>query len=94
MTDKSLETSRVERLIDEFKSKFEARTKDPDNFLTMSELEQLWGDLEQNTKVVYSDMVRSMLAKVNEKELVRKKKRRTPRKASSCAPTGEPAKNS
>lgn len=88
------DADQIVKLIEDFKGEFQAKTKSAENFLTMSELENMWGNLESRTKVVYSNMIREMLANVNEKELVRKKKQNSPRKGSSCAPTEEPAKSS
>ena len=94
MSAPDLAVTQIAKLVDEFKGRFQERTQNSDNFLTMSELEKLWGDLESGTKGVYSDMIREMLANVNEKELVRKKKPSSRHKASACAPTDEPKKHS
>jgi hypothetical protein len=34
----------------------------------------LWGELQNRTNNIYSDMVRKMMSEVNESELIRKKK--------------------
>jgi hypothetical protein len=64
----------IERLIKEFKEKFKEGTSDADNFITMFEIERLWGELQNNTNNIYSDMVREMLNSVDERDLIRKKK--------------------
>jgi len=64
----------IERLLTEFKEKFEAGTSDVDNFITMNEIERLWGELRENTDNVYSKTVQELMSNVNEAELIRKKK--------------------
>jgi len=64
----------IERLIKEFKEKFEAGTADAENFMNITEIENLWGELQNETNNVYSDLVRELMRGVNEKELIRKKK--------------------
>ena len=41
----------------------------------MNEIEQMWSELRTNTDTVYLDMLREMMSTINEKELIRKKKR-------------------
>jgi hypothetical protein len=67
----------LERLLREFKEKFEAGTSDADNFLTMHEIERMWGELRGNTDYIYSDMLSELMSKVDESELIRKKKEST-----------------
>jgi len=67
----------IERLITEFKEKFEAGTSDADNFITMNEIERLWGELRGNTNNIYSDMLQELIGSVDESELIRKKKGNT-----------------
>jgi hypothetical protein len=62
------------KLIQEFKEKFAAGTTDADNFMNISQIEMLWGDLQSRTNNIYSDMIRKMMSEVNESELIRKKK--------------------
>jgi hypothetical protein len=65
----------IERLVREFKEKFEAGTSDTENFMTMFEVEQIWSELRDNTNNVYSDMVQELMSAVDERDLIRKKKR-------------------
>ena len=65
----------IERLIKEFKERFETGTSDAENFMTMSEIEQLWSELQNNTNNVYSEMVRELMSTVEERDLIRKKKK-------------------
>jgi len=67
----------IERLLKEFKEKFETGTSDADNFITMNEIERLWSELQNNTKVIYSDILQDLLNAVDESELIRKKKQNT-----------------
>lgn len=67
----------IERLINEFKEKFKSGTSDADHFITINEIEQLWGDLQLNTNNIYSDMVRELMSGVDETDLIRKKKENT-----------------
>jgi len=69
----SYEIAEIERLIKEFKERFEARTADADNFLNISEMELMWGELQHKTNNIYSDMVRKMMSEVDESDLIRKK---------------------
>ena len=69
----SYELAEIERLIKDFKEKFEARTADADNFLNISEIELMWGELQHQTKNIYSDMVKKMMSEVDESDLIRKK---------------------
>ncbi|MCD8307463.1 MAG: hypothetical protein LUD51_04455 [Clostridia bacterium] len=43
----------IRRLLDEFEANFKARTSDPDNFATFSELEGMLGKLIGSTKDLY-----------------------------------------
>ena len=67
----------IERLMEAFREDFALRTVDADNFITIHEIERMWGELEQNTLNIYSDMVREVMGSVDEKELIRKKKAST-----------------
>jgi hypothetical protein len=68
------EIARIERLIQEFKEKFVAGTSDADNFITISQIELLWSELQNSTNNIYSDMIRKMMSEVDESDLIRKKK--------------------
>ena len=64
----------IERLIQEFKEKFVAGTSDANNFMTISQIELIWSELQSRTHNIYSDMIRKMMSEVNESDLIRKKK--------------------
>jgi len=68
------------KIVDEFRAKIKAGTKDPDNFLTITDIESLWSDLRGNTSILYSDMLSDLLSEVDETELIRKKKRNIEKK--------------
>jgi len=68
------EITRIEQLINEFKEKFVAGTSDADSFITISQIELLWGELQSSTQNIYSDMIRKMMNEVDESDLIRKKK--------------------
>ncbi|MFP3154404.1 hypothetical protein LQZ18_08240 [Lachnospiraceae bacterium ZAX-1] len=44
VNDTEIQICEIERLIKEFKEKFNAGTSDPENFISMNELEQMWGN--------------------------------------------------
>lgn len=62
------------RLISEFKAGFMDKTSDAEKFLTINELENRWSELRNSTDVLYSDMIRQLMASVNERDMVLKKK--------------------
>jgi hypothetical protein len=68
------EIAEIERLIQEFKEKFAAGTASADDFLTISQIELLWSELQNRTNNIYSDMVRKLMSEVDESDLIRKKK--------------------
>lgn len=70
----AIEIAEIERLIQEFKEKFAAGTSNADDFITMSQIELLWGELQHRTNNIYSDMIRKMMSEVDESDLIRKKK--------------------
>lgn len=81
MSDNNYETDstilEVTRLIKDFKSTFKAKTSNVEKFLTINELENQWTELRNNTEVLYSDMIRELIAEVDERDMVSKKKEST-----------------
>jgi len=67
-------------LVGEFRQRILAGTSDPDNFLTITEIERLWSELKYDTDLLYTDMLSEMLSNINESELLRKKKQNTEQK--------------
>ena len=70
----NVEIAEIERLINEFKEKFAAGTTSADDFMTISELELMWSELQNRTNNIYSDMIRKLMSEVDEGDLIRKKK--------------------
>ena len=70
----STEIAKIEQQIQEFKEKFALGVSDADNFITISQIELLWSNLQNNTQNIYSDMLRRMMSEVDEGDLIRKKK--------------------
>lgn len=73
---KSLLDAKVEinHILDSFAEKLETGTSDPEHFMTMSEIEDAWAALRNNTDKIYSDIISERLRTLNEKELIRAKK--------------------
>ena len=69
----------IEHLIKDFRQTFKERTSTAENFITMTEIETMWGNLRQVTNNIYAEMVQELLSEVDERDLIRKKKR-IPRK--------------
>jgi translation initiation factor 1 (eIF-1/SUI1) len=69
-----LEIAELERLIKEFKEKFTSGTSDVDDFITISQIEMMWGELRDKTNNIYSDMLSKMMSDVDESDIIRKKK--------------------
>ena len=70
----NVEMAEIERLIRKFKEKFAIGTANVDDFLTISELELMWGELQSRTNNIYSDMIRKLMSEIDESDLIRKKK--------------------
>ena len=75
-----LQKAEIERLIDEFRERFNERTADPNNYITIHEIESMWGELLGNTQNIYSEMIRDLINSRDEKELIKQKKRNTDRR--------------
>jgi len=77
-----VEIAEIERLVSDFKERFSLGTTDADDFMTISQLEILWSELQNRTNNIYSDMIRKLMSDVDESELIRKKKDSTSSKES------------
>lgn len=64
----------LSRIVKEFEEKIQNGTEDPDRFLTLTEIEELWGKLIGDTNVLYSDMLQSLIQNIDERGLIRQKK--------------------
>lgn len=69
----SYRLAEIEHYIRVFKEKFDAGTSDPDDFLPISEIEKMWGELQASTKNTYSEMLMEMMSGVDESGLIAKK---------------------
>ena len=85
--------SRLKKIVDEFVYKFNEGTN-PNDFMSITELEALWGTLNSDSKEIYSDLVHELVRDINEKELVRKKKLNTQSKGLSSKATAAPKEKS
>jgi hypothetical protein len=70
----NVKLAEIERLLDAFREEFKSKTSDANNFITIHEIERMWGDLQQNTLNIYSDIVRELINDIDESDLIRKKK--------------------
>jgi hypothetical protein len=67
----------IERLIDVFEEEFKSKTSSADDFISIHEIERMWGDLQQDTLNIFSDMVRDLMSRVDESDLIGKKNENT-----------------
>jgi len=74
---KEARISEIERLVNGFQERFHAGTAQADNFITMTEIERMWGELRSKTDNIYSDMLRELMSTVDEGDLIRRKKENT-----------------
>ena len=70
----SVTIGELSRLVKEFEEKIQNGTEDPDRFLTIYEIEELWSRVIGDTNVLYSDMLQTLIRNIDEKELIRRKK--------------------
>lgn len=68
--------------IDEFIEKLNKASDDPDNFITMTQLEEEWRRLSLKTHKIYSDLVSDSISALDTKEVNRLKKDNSSRKES------------
>ena len=68
--------------LDAFIQKIDKATDDPDNFITMTQLEEEWNRLSLKTHKIYSDVVSETLTAIDTKELNSSKKENSSRKES------------
>lgn len=69
--------------LDAFIQKIDKATDDPDNFITMTQLEEEWNRLSLKTHKIYSDVVSETLTAIDTKELNSSKKENSSRKESA-----------
>jgi CRP-like cAMP-binding protein len=68
------EIAEIERLIKESKERFRKGTREAENFVTIHEIERMWGELQSETSNIYTEMISELLRTVDESEIIRKKK--------------------
>lgn len=71
----SVTIGELTRIVKEFEEKIQNGTEDPERFLIICEIEELWGRLIGDTTVLYSDMLQTIIRNIDEKELIRRKKK-------------------
>jgi hypothetical protein len=66
--------SEISRLVNEYEEKIKDGASDPEHFMSISEIEELWSKLNASTKVLYSDLTESLLKQIDQKALIDQKK--------------------
>ena len=64
----------IEKKVAEFRSRLDSGTSDPEKFMTLSEIENLWAQLNRSTTKTYSDMISAYLSDLDEKAVIKLKK--------------------
>jgi len=67
-------TASVTTLLKEFAVRIREGTSCAEAFMTLDEIEGQWIELRHNTERIYSDMMEEIIASIDEKGLIRKKK--------------------
>ena len=65
------------KLLDDFRQRIIDGTTNADEFLSITDIENLWSKLRGDTSHLYSDALSEILSDVDESELIRKKKPNT-----------------
>ena len=65
------------KLLDDFRQKIVDGTTSVDEFLSITDIENMWSKLRGDTSLLYSDALSEILSGVDEAELIRKKKPNT-----------------
>ena len=66
-----------------FRERLKNGTSNPSDFLNITQIEKMWSDLSKSTQLMYSDMVRDILASADEKAIIKEKKTSTNEKESN-----------
>ena len=67
----------ISHQIDKFIAELQDGTSDPDNFITITQLEEKLSLLRANTTKTYSDILSAYLDSIDETELIKRKKGNT-----------------
>jgi hypothetical protein len=78
-SNSSARKTEINRLMDIFEEEFKLKTSSTDDFITIHEIERMWGELQQNTLNIFSDMIRDFIGKVDERDMIRKKNENIPK---------------
>ena len=62
------------KLLEDFKQSIICGTTSADDFLSITDIENLWSKLRGDTSLLYSDALSGVLSSLDESELIRKKK--------------------
>jgi len=62
------------KLLEDFQQSIVNGTTNADDFLSITDIENLWSKLRGDTSLLYSDALSGILSCVDESELIRKKK--------------------
>jgi len=65
------------KLLEDFQQSIVDGTTNADDFLSITDIENLWTKLRGDTSLLYSDALSGILSGVDESELIRKKKPNT-----------------
>ncbi len=65
----------ISHQIDKFVADLQNGTSDPENFITITQLEEKLSLLRSNTTKTYSDILSAYLSSIDESELIKRKKR-------------------
>ncbi len=65
----------ISHQIDKFVADLQNGTSDPENFITITQLEEKLSLLRSNTTKTYSDILSAYLSGIDESELIKRKKR-------------------
>lgn len=80
-------TSEIKLKAADFQANFEKRTSDPDNFLTMDELEYMFMGFLDSAKISSEKFLGSLLDNIDESQLIVKKKPNTGKRESTSTIT-------
>lgn len=70
MSPSSTALSEISRFVNEYEEKIRDGTSDPEHFMSISEIEELWSKLNARTNVLYSDLTESLLKQINLKKRI------------------------
>ena len=64
--------------VNKFLDEFDSKTKNNSDFLTMDKLEELFKELDSETRNAYLNMVSNSISSIDEKDLIKLKKTSSP----------------